>query len=116
MQRVRMIGGKVVAHVTFEAADAEGHRREVEQFMAWLKPLADGSARAIFEGLDKVAISEHMDYYREKAKEARPKCAAFAFVGLGGMKAVMFNFILVAAHMPMRMTATVAEAEAWVAR
>jgi hypothetical protein len=110
----KLIGGKKVMMARFEATDPEGHRREVEACMAWLMGQPDGEARAIFQGMDKIDIKEHMDYYRQKAAQAKPKCGAFAFVGLGGLKSVLFNFIIISAGMPMRMVATVEEAEAWI--
>lgn len=114
MMKIRTIGNKVVAHVVFEAGDPEGHRKEVEAVMAWMADMPDKSARAIFEGMDKIDIAAHTDYYRQKAMQAKPKCGAFAFVGLSGLKSVMFNFVIMSAGMPMRMVPTLAEAEAWV--
>lgn len=116
MFKIRTIGKSVVAHVVFEATDPEGHRKEVEAFMTWLDSMPSSSAKAIFEGMDKIDISAHMDYYRQTAARAKPKCGAFAFVGLGGLKSVMFNFIILAASMPMRMVGTLEEAEKWVSQ
>jgi hypothetical protein len=102
------------AHVHFKAPDPAGHRLEVEEAMAWIKAQPDAAARAVFEGMDKIDISEHMAFYRQKATEARPKCGAFAFVGITGMSAIFFNYIILFAGMPMRMVPTLQDAVAWI--
>ncbi len=105
-----MHNGKAVVRVEFTVFDIPGHQAEVEEFMQYLSTQPAASVRAVFLNIDKIKFSGIMDYYRQKAMDAKRGCKAFAFVGLQGLSKVMFNFIIVSAMMPMRMSDTEADA------